>query len=203
MLCSAGVGGVPLSWLWASEFLCPWLSDWHVSDSPRAGKDWRELPAAHMQGILQYLPSGMQLFRTLLLYSQNKMAPPMKYHHSIILFHWSSFQSLWALAYLKPFLGCCTSAELFLLKEEPSDLMLNFLLALWSFYEFDLSWLFIFPYNCLFTTSWVMTCWVYRRFTQNTWHFNPWKIFCLIFFPSFFNTACILPVFSNYVLSEK
>lgn len=63
MFCiSAGVCGLPLSGLRAGEFLRLGFSNRDVSDSPRAGKDRRDLPAAHVQGILQYLPSGMQLF---------------------------------------------------------------------------------------------------------------------------------------------
>lgn len=61
--CCAGVGCLPFPGLWASEFLRPGLSDRHVPDGPRSWKDWRELPAAHMQRILQHISSGMQLFQ--------------------------------------------------------------------------------------------------------------------------------------------
>lgn len=67
LVCSAGVGCVPLSGIRASEFLCPGLSDWHVPDGPGSWKDWRELSAAHMQRILQHIPSGMKAFEPVYL----------------------------------------------------------------------------------------------------------------------------------------
>ena len=63
MFCSAGVSDIPRTGLWADEFLRLGLSDRHVPDRPRAGKDWRVVPASHLQGLLQHLPSGMQLLK--------------------------------------------------------------------------------------------------------------------------------------------
>lgn len=54
----AGVSRLPFPGLWAGEFLRSGLSDRHVPDGPRSWKDWRELPAAHMQRILQHISPG-------------------------------------------------------------------------------------------------------------------------------------------------
>lgn len=58
---SAGVCHLPHSGLWACEFLCLGFSNRHVPDCTRTWEDRRGIPAAHMQGILQYLSSSMCL----------------------------------------------------------------------------------------------------------------------------------------------